>query len=307
MVQITGEIGEPPERVLDIWGARRAARHRASTSDALVHRRADDLHRDPPARRSSPSSCRRSPRRPRRSARRRSRTAARIGGNVVNASPAGDTLPVLLALRRGDRPRQLPPASEPCPPTTSGPPTGRPRVATTSCCVRVRIPLRARPPGAVPQGRHAAGAGDQQGRHGAGLARASDGDPWTRRAPRPRLGGGHHGPRAGDRGGARGRATDARDGRCGRRGARRRDRSRSTTSARPPTTGAPSPAASCIGSSATPEAGEERDVSGPASHPRAGHGLPERGRIPGLARREPRQPRRSSSSATTARDPGRRR
>ena len=50
-----------------------------------------------------------------------------IGGNVVNASPAGDTLPVLLAMRRGDRARLRRAASGPSPPTTSGPP-----IATTA-------------------------------------------------------------------------------------------------------------------------------------------------------------------------------
>ena len=47
MVQITGEIGPPPERVLDLWRLDEL-RGIQLEGDALVHRRADDLHRASP-------------------------------------------------------------------------------------------------------------------------------------------------------------------------------------------------------------------------------------------------------------------
>ena len=43
MVQMTGEIGEPPERVLDIW-ALDELRGIAVEADALVIGALDDLH-----------------------------------------------------------------------------------------------------------------------------------------------------------------------------------------------------------------------------------------------------------------------
>ena len=58
MVQITGEIGPPPARVLDIWGLdelRGIELRRRKPCPG----RADDLHRDPPVRAVRESSCRR--------------------------------------------------------------------------------------------------------------------------------------------------------------------------------------------------------------------------------------------------------
>jgi CO/xanthine dehydrogenase FAD-binding subunit len=96
MVQLTGELGQPPERVLDLWGLdelrgiavrggtlelgalttfaeiRRSAvcgEHAGSLVDAAATIGAAQIQQ-----------------------------RGTIGGNVMNASPAGDTLPVLLAL-----------------------------------------------------------------------------------------------------------------------------------------------------------------------------------------------------------------
>jgi len=95
MVQIAGEIGEPPERLLDIW-ALDELRGIAVEGDALVVGALTtytEIRRSPVVAEVLPSLA---------------EAAATIGaaqiqnrgtlgGNVVNASPAGDTLPLLLA------------------------------------------------------------------------------------------------------------------------------------------------------------------------------------------------------------------
>jgi carbon-monoxide dehydrogenase medium subunit len=95
IVQTTGEIGEPPERVLDIW-ALDELRGIAVESDALVLGALTtytDIRRSPVVAEFLPALV---------------EAAATIGaaqiqnrgtlgGNIVNASPAGDTLPLLLA------------------------------------------------------------------------------------------------------------------------------------------------------------------------------------------------------------------
>ena len=96
MVRITGEIGEPPTRMLDLW---RLDELRGITSDggaisigALTTY--TEIRRSAPCREHLPALV---------------EAAATIGaaqiqnrgtlgGNIANASPAGDTLPVLLAL-----------------------------------------------------------------------------------------------------------------------------------------------------------------------------------------------------------------
>lgn len=95
MVQITGEIGEPPERILDIW-ALDELRGITVEGDTLVIGALTtytEIRRSPIVAEVLPSLA---------------DAAATIGaaqiqnrgtlgGNVVNASPAGDTLPLLLA------------------------------------------------------------------------------------------------------------------------------------------------------------------------------------------------------------------
>lgn len=96
MVTMTGEIGEPPSRVLDIWALDELRGIRVE-DDALVIGALTtytDLRRSPEVTELAPGLA---------------EAAATIGaaqiqnrgtlgGNVINASPAGDTLPVLLAL-----------------------------------------------------------------------------------------------------------------------------------------------------------------------------------------------------------------
>ena len=92
-----------------------------------------------------------------------------LGGNIANASPAGDTLPVLLAAdavfvlgsARGEREVA---AAEFW--------TGYRQTAlpATSCVAAHPHPARDRPRDALPEGRHAPGAVDQQGRAGGRLA-----------------------------------------------------------------------------------------------------------------------------------------
>jgi CO/xanthine dehydrogenase FAD-binding subunit len=96
MVQLTGEIGEPPERIIDIWSLDEL--RGIAVEDAFLEIGAlttyTELRRSPVIAELVPALV---------------EAAATIGaaqiqnrgtlgGNVVNGSPAGDTLPVLLAL-----------------------------------------------------------------------------------------------------------------------------------------------------------------------------------------------------------------
>jgi len=96
MVQVTGELGEPPERILDIW---RLDELRGITveGDALVIGALStytEIRRSPivaefvPALVEAAATIGAA----------QIQNRGTIGGNAVNASPAGDTLPVLLAL-----------------------------------------------------------------------------------------------------------------------------------------------------------------------------------------------------------------
>ena len=95
MVQVTGEIGEPPERVLDIWGLDEL-RGIAVETDALVLGALTtytEIRQSPlvaeflPALVEAAGTIGAA----------QIQNRGTIGGNVINASPAGDTLPVLLA------------------------------------------------------------------------------------------------------------------------------------------------------------------------------------------------------------------
>ncbi len=96
MVQIAGELGEPPERILDIWGLNEL-RGITIEADALVIgalatytdiRRSPDVARLAPVLADAAATIGAA----------QIQNRGTIGGNVVNASPAGDTLPVLRAL-----------------------------------------------------------------------------------------------------------------------------------------------------------------------------------------------------------------
>jgi carbon-monoxide dehydrogenase medium subunit len=96
MVQMTGELGEPPERLLDIWALDELRGIRVE-GDALVIgalttytelRRSADVARLAPVLADAAATIGAA----------QIQNRGTLGGNIVNASPAGDTLPVLLAL-----------------------------------------------------------------------------------------------------------------------------------------------------------------------------------------------------------------
>jgi CO/xanthine dehydrogenase FAD-binding subunit len=96
LVQVTGELGEPPERILDIW-ALDELRGIGVEGDALVIgalttytelRRSPILAEFEPALVEAAATIGAA----------QIQNRGTIGGNVINASPAGDTLPVLLAM-----------------------------------------------------------------------------------------------------------------------------------------------------------------------------------------------------------------
>ncbi len=95
MVQITGELGEPPERVLDIWHLDKLRGIRVD-GDALVLGALTtytEIRRSPivaeflPALAEAAATIGAA----------QIQNRGTLGGNVANASPAGDTLPILLA------------------------------------------------------------------------------------------------------------------------------------------------------------------------------------------------------------------
>jgi CO/xanthine dehydrogenase FAD-binding subunit len=96
MVQITGELGEPPARVLDLWRLEelRGIAMRGDAVELGALTTYTDIRRSPICREHLPALVEAAG----------TVGAAQIqnrgtlGGNVMNASPAGDTLPVLLAL-----------------------------------------------------------------------------------------------------------------------------------------------------------------------------------------------------------------
>ena len=95
MVQLTGELGEPPERVLDIWGLDEL-RGISVDADALVLGALTtytEIRRSPVVAEFLPALVEAAAT----IGAAQIQNRGTIGGNVVNASPAGDTLPVLLA------------------------------------------------------------------------------------------------------------------------------------------------------------------------------------------------------------------
>lgn len=96
MVTMTGEIGDPPSRVLDIWALDELRGIRVEP-DALVIgalttytelRRSPEVAEHAPAIAEAAATIGAA----------QIQNRGTLGGNVMNASPAGDTLPVLLAL-----------------------------------------------------------------------------------------------------------------------------------------------------------------------------------------------------------------
>ncbi len=96
MVQLAGEIGEPPERILDIWaldelrgiGVEPGALVIGALTTYTEIRRSAEVARLAPVLADAAATIGAA----------QIQNRGTIGGNVVNASPAGDTLPALLAL-----------------------------------------------------------------------------------------------------------------------------------------------------------------------------------------------------------------
>ena len=96
MVQLTGEIGEPPDRILDIWRLDEL-RGISVEPDALVIGALTtytEIRRSPLVAEFVPSLADAAAT----IGAAQIQTRGTIGGNAINASPAGDTLPVLLAV-----------------------------------------------------------------------------------------------------------------------------------------------------------------------------------------------------------------
>ncbi len=106
-----------------------------------------------------------------------------IGGNVANASPAGDTLPVLAAADAVVVADERRAATRRIPFTAFYTGYRASVLAADELIVALRDPTRSRPP-VVPQGRHARGPGDLEGRDG----RASTAARRRGAAPRIALG-----------------------------------------------------------------------------------------------------------------------
>lgn len=95
MVQITGELGEPPERVLDLWRLEELRGIRIEGGALVVGALSTytEIRRSPlvlewlPALTEAAATIGAA----------QIQNRGTLGGNIVNASPAGDTLPVLLA------------------------------------------------------------------------------------------------------------------------------------------------------------------------------------------------------------------
>jgi len=96
MVQITGEIGPPPARVLDIWGLDELRGIELNGANLVLGalttytqiRQSDVCREQLPALVQAAATIGAA----------QIQNRGTIGGNIVNASPAGDTLPVLLAI-----------------------------------------------------------------------------------------------------------------------------------------------------------------------------------------------------------------
>jgi CO/xanthine dehydrogenase FAD-binding subunit len=138
LVQITGEIGEPPARVIDLWGLAELRGIAVEDGTLVIGALATytDIRRSPDVARHLPALAEASA----------TIGAAQIqnrgtlGGNAANASPAGDTLPILLAADAelvvgGPRGERTVPASE------FWPSYRRTALAPDELIVRVRFPI----------------------------------------------------------------------------------------------------------------------------------------------------------------------
>jgi len=138
LVQITGEIGEPPERVIDLWGLDEL-RGITVESEALAIgalttyteiRRSPEVARHLPALADAAATIGAA----------QIQNRGTLGGNAANASPAGDTLPLLLVadaelVLGGPRGERTVPASE------FWPAYRRTALKADELILRIRFPL----------------------------------------------------------------------------------------------------------------------------------------------------------------------
>ena len=265
----TGEIGPPPERVIDLWRVEELRGIRVQDGALEIGalttytqiRRSEDCAAHAPSLVAAAATIGAA----------QIQNRGTIGGNVMNASPAGDTLPVLLAL---DASLVVggPGGERTIPATEFWPAYRKTALARRRAPAPDPDPARRGPAPGLPQGGHAARAGHLQGRarrpRGGATRRGATSGSRSARSPRPRSA-----PlppstpsRARRR---RPRPSTARSRPCSA------SCTRSTTSGPPPPIGWRSPAGSC-------------DACSRTRHDRA--------------RREPlRQGRRSASSRSTRR------
>ena len=175
MVALTGELGEPPERVVDLWRLD-DLRGIAVDGDAVVLGALTtytDIRRSAVCREHLPVLV---------------EAAATIGaaqiqnrgtlgGNVANASPAGDTLPGPAGGRRLVRVSARSAASGSSRRTRSGRPIARPRSSPTSSCCGSGS--RSRPVASCASGRSGPAAPSRSARSSSRSAGAIPGGPWT--------------------------------------------------------------------------------------------------------------------------------
>ena len=162
LVQLTGEIGDAPDRVVDLWRVeelrgirvRDGALELGALTTYTQIRGSDACSTHAPALVAAAATIGAA----------QIQNRGTIGGNVMNASPAGDTLPVLLALDAtliaGGAAGERSIAADEFWPAYRRTAVHRGRRAAAPGA----DPDRRGPDPGVPEGRHAAGAGDLQGR-----------------------------------------------------------------------------------------------------------------------------------------------
>ena len=140
MVALTGELGEPPERVLDLWRLDEL-RGISFDGEAVVLGALTtytEIRRSPVCREHLPALVEAAAT----IGAAQIQNRGTIGGNIVNASPAGDTLPVLLALDASFECGSLP-GERVVPATSFWPAYRQTALQPDELLLRIRIPLAA--------------------------------------------------------------------------------------------------------------------------------------------------------------------
>ena len=140
MVALTGELGAPPERVLDLWRLDEL-RGISFDGEAVVLGALTtytEIRRSPVCREHLPALVEAAVT----IGAAQIQNRGTIGGNIVNASPAGDTLPVLLALDASFECGSLP-GERVVPATSFWPAYRQTALQPDELLLRIRIPLAA--------------------------------------------------------------------------------------------------------------------------------------------------------------------